>query len=287
MSYLKILNLYKNPDIFLFKEVWADEKCHGTSQNISYKNNQLSFFAGGEKHENFVNLFNQEQLLEAFNKLGHQEITVYGEGAGGKQQGMKDTYGSKLIFVAFDVKIGDCWLNRPNAEEVVNVLGLQFIPYVKCSTDITELDRERDAPSVLAKRVGITEDKPREGIVIRPLIELRKNNGERIIAKHKGEKFRETKSPRPVDMDRFKVLEDAQKIAEEWVTPARLKNILSHFPEDIDIKSTGTIIKTMVEDVKREAGTEIVFSGDAEKAISKSAALLFKKHLQSKIGSII
>ncbi len=39
---------------------------------------------------------------------------------------------------------------------------------------------------------------PREGVVCRPLIELRTNNGERLICKHKGEKFEERATPQKV-----------------------------------------------------------------------------------------
>jgi len=42
------------------------EKIHGTSTNIQYHHDkkELKFFAGGCKHETFVNIFNQEKLLE-------------------------------------------------------------------------------------------------------------------------------------------------------------------------------------------------------------------------------
>lgn len=41
----------------------------------------------------------------------------------------------------------------------------------------------------------------REGVILRPLIEVRKNNDERIIVKHKRDEFRETKEHRHVETD--------------------------------------------------------------------------------------
>ena len=49
-----------------------------------------------------------------------------------------------LKFVAFDVKIGDNWLDVPNAESIVQSLGLDFVWYIKCDTNIDKLNEYRD-----------------------------------------------------------------------------------------------------------------------------------------------
>jgi len=64
MSYLSIDNLYKNQTILLFKECYAMEKIHGTSAHISYQNSNIGFFSGGSKHEDFIKLFNREELKQ-------------------------------------------------------------------------------------------------------------------------------------------------------------------------------------------------------------------------------
>jgi len=69
MGYLHINNLYKEPDIFLFKEIFALEKIHGTSSNISYNDGILTYFSGGVKHEDFVKLFNSDFLLSQFKEV--------------------------------------------------------------------------------------------------------------------------------------------------------------------------------------------------------------------------
>jgi len=137
--------------------------------------------------------------------------------------------------------------------------------------------------SVQAVRNGMGDNKLREGIVLRPLLELTKNNGGRIISKHKGEAFQETMKPRAVvPEDKMKVLSDANDIALEWVTPMRLRHVLDAFP-NADITQTGKIIAAMCEDVNREADKEIVSSQVVDRAISKRTALLFKQYLQEKL----
>lgn len=301
MGYLKIKNLYKEQDILMFKEVYCLEKVHGTSAHIKYHSGKarfecnekatqvnppsIKFFSGGSKHETFVELFNEERLKLAFGESGLDEVTVYGEAYGGKCQGMAHTYGKELKFVAFDVKIGHCWLSVPKAEDFSNALNLDFVAYERVSTDLKALDAERDRPSRQAKKNGIVEDKIAEGIVIRPIEELRKNNGDRIICKHKRDEFMETKTPRTVDPEKQKILEEAREVANEWVTFNRLNNIFSHM-NDICTENMGEIIGKMIQDIKREGEGEIVWSKAVEKQIGKSTALLVKQYFMDKLRGI-
>lgn len=279
IGYLHILNLYKSVDILLFKECYTLEKIHGTSAHISWKDGKVSFFSGGEKHERFVKLFDEEKLTKKFEELFDEDVIIFGEAYGGSQQGMSATYGKELKFVAFDVKIEHSWLDVPNAEDVATKLGLEFVDYKKISTDLESINACRDEPSVQAKRNGIVEDKLREGIVLRPLIELRKNNGERVIVKHKRDEFKETKTKREVDPEKLKILKDAREVAEEWTTPMRLQHVLDRLGNPCEMENTREVIKAMVEDVFREAEGEIVESKEVESAISKKTAQLYKKRI--------
>lgn len=277
---MHIDNLYRNLDIMQFKECYAMEKIHGTSAHVRFKDGEVAFFAGGERHDNFVTLFDKEFLDEKFKEIFDCDVVVYGEAYGGKQQGMSATYGKELKFVVFDVKVGGIWLDVPNAEDVATKLGLEFVYYTKVPTELKDIDVERDRPSTQAKRNGIEEEKIAEGIVLRPLVELIKSNGKRVISKHKRDEFMETKTKREVDPEKLRVLEEAKEIAEEWVTPNRLKNILSHIPqEEHIIENTGKVIKIFIEDILREADGEIIDSKASRVAISKHAALLFKNHI--------
>lgn len=281
MSYMDIENLYKNQDILMFKECYAMEKIHGTSAHVGW-NGHVYYFSGGVNHDNFTELFNREELEEKFKTLNAEKAVIYGEAYGGKCQGMSDTYGKELKFVAFEVKIGDSWLDVPKAESIVRQFNLDFVPYLKIKTDLSELDYWRDAPSQQSVKCGIVEERKREGVVLRPLIEVVKNNGKRIIAKHKGDDFRETKTPRKVTDVELKVLADARAIAYEWVTPMRLNHVLDGFP-GADISITGDIIKAMIADIQKESVGETILSKAALKEISKESALLFKQHLKNKL----
>lgn len=283
MGYLSIDNLYKNTDILLFKECYALEKIHGTSAHIAFKDKLITFFSGGEKHEKFIKLFDASKLLDIYNEKFIDEVTLYGEAYGGSQQGMSGTYGQELKFIVFDVKIGYSWLSVPDAEEVTKSFGLEFVSYEKINTYLTAIDFERNLPSEQAKRNGIKEPKIKEGIVLRPLIEVKKNNGERIICKHKNDEFRETKTPRIVSDKKLKILSDTQKIANEWVTLERLKHVLDKLPPETSIESTGLVIKSMIKDIYREAKGEIVESALLQKTIGRTTALLFKKYLNATI----
>ncbi|KKK82628.1 hypothetical protein LCGC14_2801480, partial [marine sediment metagenome] len=81
MAYQHIDNLYKNQDILLFTECYAMEKIHGTSAHISYNKGELKFFAGGGNYDNFVALFNIEDLKKRFDEviIGNETVVVYGE----------------------------------------------------------------------------------------------------------------------------------------------------------------------------------------------------------------
>ena len=325
MGYLHINNLYKEQTILLFKECYALEKIHGTSAHIIFNppvtptsTGRLTFFAGGESHTKFLSLFDEGKLLQAFNDLGvpsDKSVTVYGEAYGGSQQGMSHTYGPALKFIVFDVQIGNCWLNVPDAEEVTKKLGLEFVAYEKCSlvtvenkkdevgntlwgdeykivvTNLDEINKQRDACSVQSVRNGVTtaEDymagkgKKREGVVLRPLIEFTMNNGERVICKHKGDAFKETATPRPVvDPAKAQVLSDANAIANEWVTKNRLEHVLQKLPGH-NMEKMWEIIAAVQEDVLREAKGEIIESEAVKKAIGKKAASMYIAFAKSQI----
>jgi len=298
MAYLHIENLYRNQTILQLDEVYAEEKIHGTSAHISFKNGQVSFFSGGEKYSNFKALFNEEFLTTALASFGLDEIIINGEAYGAKCQGMSKTYGKDLKFVVFDVRFNGNWLTVPNAEKVTHLLKLEFVHYVKISTKLEDIDRERDADSVQAIRNGMGEGHKREGVVLRPLEELVDERGNRLIAKHKRPEFTETKTSREVNPDRQLVLKEAQAIAEEWVTPMRLNHVLDvlkvYKHMKLNAGATGEAVKDadpvgmedmkqligmMIEDVKREAKGEIEENREAMKAIGRRTATLFKQML--------
>jgi hypothetical protein len=281
MGYLHIDNLYKNKTILLYKECYALEKIHGTSAHITWKDKVLSFFSGGAKLETFEALFDREKLLKNFQELGlDKTITIYGEAYGGKMQAMAHTYGKDLKFVAFDVRIGDVWLNVPFAKDFVQSFGLDFVAGWKTLVNIGSLTliRDLDSPQSL---LNINEKKKMEGIILRPLEEFVDSFGNRVIAKYKRKDFRETKTPRPV-FDKLKIWKEAKSTAEEWVTLMRLTHILDKI-ENPSVEKIPDIIKAMLEDVKREGEGEIDWSPSTQKEIAKRTVKLFKQETNNSV----
>lgn len=297
MGYMHIENLYKNQNVLMFKEVYALEKIHGTSAHLTYKSipsgdktaEGLWFYSGGEKYENFVKLFDKEKLMLDFRAMGHFEVNVYGEAYGGKCQGMSATYGKDLKFVVFEVQIGDCWLDVPNAEDVAKKLGLEFVAYEKVPATVEALDAERDRPSRQAVRNGMGDNHKAEGIVIKPLMELHRSNGERIIAKHKRADFSERKSKADtmVGSTQLQILSDAQAIATEWVTDMRLHHVMdtlkAGLQRELQMSDTPKVIALMAEDIGREANGEIIPSKEVGRAIGSATVRLFHAFLKKDI----
>ena len=279
MGYLHIENLYKNQMILSFKECYALEKIHGTSAHVGWKDGKVFYFSGGASHGIFAELFDENELVAKFSNAGPAFI-LYGEAYGGKMQGMSGTYGKELKFIVFDVRIGEYWLSVEKAHAFAGAMGFEFVDYVKIPTTLEAIDFERDKPSAQAVRNGTTEPKPREGIVLRPPFEVIVNNGDRIISKHKREDFKETKTDREVtDPDKLKILSDAEKIADEWVTEMRLTHVLDKLGNPTELEKVPKVISAMIEDVLREAAGEIVESKEAKRAIGRLTVELYKKRV--------
>lgn len=293
MGYLKIPNLYNSPEILeVLGKVYCLEKIHGTSAHIKMVrgSSEVIFFSGGSKMSNFMSLFDTKSLLERFAEMDCDELTIYGEAYGGKVQSMKDVYGENLRFVAFDVAIGGKFVSGvPTQQEIVESFGLEFVHYTLGPSTKEFVNQEREKFSEQAKRNGLGSDKVGEGIIIRPLIELTLNNGSRFIFKHKRDDFRETKSVRKLEGQEKVIWEDAEKVAEEFVVPMRVEHVLDKLiatrliPETYTMSHVPLFIHAMVEDIKCEERGTIKWSKNVTKAISKKAAILFGKKVNSRV----
>lgn len=285
MGYLSIDNLYKDQRVLMFKRIYALEKIHGSSAHVAWGPERgLKLFAGGGSHEEFTALM-PGGLAERFEQKIGKPVIVYGEfygGVDGKGQGMCETYGRAPKFVAFDVCIGEVWLDVPKAATLCEALGFEFVHFDLIEATQEACDAARDADSVQAVRNGMGPGRMREGVVLRPLIELRMNNGGRVIAKHRRPEFSERagREPRVFDPEVDKVLTDAEEVAEEWVVPMRLRHVLDKLsPAAASLRDIPRVIAAMTEDVLREAEGEIVPSREVEKAIARKAVELFQEWL--------
>jgi hypothetical protein len=297
VGYLSIPNLYRSQDCLAFKELYTLEKVHGTSAHILFKAPKkgqplkVIYYSGGANYNEFRLLFNEQKLLEAYATLSIPEdvdVTLYGEAYGGKMQKMATTYGPSLRFIVFDVMVGDSWKTVPSAEWYATTFGQEFVPYRIVPADVRFLDMQRDMPSEVAVRRGIKVPRKREGIVIRTLKEFRRDDGSRIITKHRIYEFEERTTPQVIDdVTKLKVLEDAEAIANEWVTTNRIHHVADKLRAKrgvlLRLQDTQELINMMNEDIAREAAGEIVPSEAAVKAISKKTVELFKGYLRNQV----
>ncbi len=110
-------------------------------------------------------------------------VCLYGEGYGaGIQKG--GCYREDKGFVLFDIKIGDLWLRREDVEDIATKLGIDVVPVIGQGTLYEGISLVKDC---LHRKWGSFT---MEGIVARPMEELRTRRGDRVITKIKHVDFK-------------------------------------------------------------------------------------------------
>lgn len=131
--------------------------------------------------EKLRGLFTPEKMKVQFPDC---EVTLYGEGYGARiQKGGGNYIPDGVSFVLFDVRIGDWWLKREDVEQIAAALKIDSVPVVGYGTlyDLIDLGK-----SEFKSQWG---NFTAEGIVARPVVELKARNGSRIITKIKHKDF--------------------------------------------------------------------------------------------------
>jgi hypothetical protein len=106
------------------------------------------------------------------------EVCLYGEGVGPRIQG-GSMYGTDQHFVLFDVRIGDWWLTRKSVCDISVSMQIPLVPIVGMGDLLRMTEFVKGRPD---SRYG---DGLMEGVVARPIGDLRARNGSRIITKLK------------------------------------------------------------------------------------------------------
>ena len=189
-----ILGEYGLLEFELLKDIgWiATEKVDGTNIRVMWDGNKISFGGKTDKAQIPTFLFAKlnelfggeikEQLFEQTFDIG--DICLYGEGYGSKIQGGGGNYiKDGVSFVLFDVRIGHTWFKRKDVEGIAKKLGIDIVPIVYRGTlqEISDFV-EKGFNSKWGKFQA-------EGIVARPIVELRDRRGNRIITKLKYNDF--------------------------------------------------------------------------------------------------
>lgn len=180
---------------FLRNNFWDwTEKIDGTNIGIAWDGHSVSFQGRTERAQipaNLVNRLNElfggdvnEELFEQ--KFGENSVILYGEGFGNKIQKVGAMYNPDGVdFILFDVYFPDkdLWLKREDVETIANVFGIKVVPVV-FRGDID--DAVRFVKSNPLSTIGAA---PMEGLVGRPMVEIRNRFGRRVIVKVKVKDF--------------------------------------------------------------------------------------------------
>lgn len=174
---------------YLKDNMWEfTEKIDGTNIRIIWDGYKVYFAGRTEKSQIPVELGNRlfdlfggeknEQIFEQ--KFGSTPIILYGEGYGkGIQNG--GLYSETQEFILFDVKINGNWQERKNVGVIAGYFGINAVPVVLRGTLEDGVNFIKEKPiSQITKQKYIME-----GIVGRPIKELRDRNSNRVIVKIK------------------------------------------------------------------------------------------------------
>jgi hypothetical protein len=188
-----ILNNYRNPIIAYLKDnMWLfTEKVDGTNIRVHWDGHKVEFGGRTDKAQipgpllNKLNeMFMTTEVEELFEQTwGDKDVILFGEGYGPKIQNGGD-YRPDVSFILFDVLVGDNYQEREWVEKTAQMFNIDVVPIVLTGTIQDGIDYVMKHPrSTMGTAIM-------EGVVGRPMIELRDRRGERVIVKIKWEDFK-------------------------------------------------------------------------------------------------
>ena len=117
-----------------------------------------------------------EEMFEQ--KFGETDVILFGEGYGpGIQKG--GAYRDDVSFILFDVQIGDTWLKRDSVEDIATAFGIDIVPIIFIGNLQQAVDYVKTKPKSTIGTANM------EGLVGRPMVEMKDRMGKRVIVKIK------------------------------------------------------------------------------------------------------
>lgn len=172
---------------YLAKNDWYfTEKIDGTNIRIHWDGHKVEFGGRTDRAqipkrlmEYLVNAFSTVEAEEMFEqKFGENDVILYGEGYGaGIQKG--GAYREDVSFILFDVLIGDVWLDRGSVEDIATAFGIEIVPIIFVGNIKEAVDFVKTSPKSTIGNAYM------EGVVGRPIIEMKDKMGKRVIIKVK------------------------------------------------------------------------------------------------------
>ena len=188
-----ILDNYRNPTIAYLKDnMWLfTEKVDGTNIRVHWDGHKVEIGGRTDKAQipgpllNKLNeMFMTTEAEELFEQTwGDKDVILFGEGYGPKIQNGGD-YRSDVSFILFDVLVGNNYQEREWVEKTAQMFNIDVVPIVLTGTIQDGIDYVMKHPRSTMGTAMM------EGVVGRPMIELRDRRGGRVIVKIKWEDFK-------------------------------------------------------------------------------------------------
>lgn len=184
---------FRNKTVEFLKDIdWEfTEKIDGTNIRIYWDGHKVSYHGRTENASIPANLMNR--LIELFGgevneemfeqKFGETPVILIGEGYGAKIQKGGGNYREDNDFILFDVSINGKYLSRENVKDIANYFNLDVVPTIMIGKLEDGVKYVKEKPK---SKIGVADA---EGLVARPLFELKDENGKRIIVKIKVHDF--------------------------------------------------------------------------------------------------
>lgn len=184
--------IFRNETVEFLKDIeWEfTEKIDGTNIRIVWDGHKISYYGRTDKAQIPSQLMNR--LIELFGgnineemfeqKFGETPVMLIGEGYGAKIQN-GGNYREDNDFILFDVLINDNYQTRESVKEIANYFNIDVVPTIMVGKLKDGIEWVKSKPK---SKIGTADS---EGLVARPLIELRDRCGKRIIVKIKVRDF--------------------------------------------------------------------------------------------------
>lgn len=195
---------YRNETIEFLKDIdWEfTEKIDGTNIRIYWDGHKVQYFGRTDKAQipsqlmnRLIELFGGETNEEMFEqKFGANEVMLIGEGYGAKIQSGGD-YRDDNDFILFDVCINGNYLPREGVIDIANYFHIDIVPTIMIGNLQKGIDYVKSKPKSL---IGTANS---EGLVARPLCELKDRCGNRIIVKIKVRDFEDEEKQNEKDIN--------------------------------------------------------------------------------------
>lgn len=168
------------------------EKIHGTNMRIIWDGEKVEFRGRSDNadiHKDLMsyleNKYTIELMTEVFGTNHEEPMVLYGEGCGAGIQKGGGGYSQTKTFIMFDIFIGGYWLS----DNDMRGIGVQL------ETEVTPIAFEGTLRDAIWKCEQGFESYygpdgfEAEGLVLRPALELRTQDGQRVITKIKCKDF--------------------------------------------------------------------------------------------------